>query len=319
MFAGPSLSPKGSIVAPGPGQAGTKSLRERYLSFCYRALGHRLDQRSEASGQITPLMIRLKQAEVHASQGLHQSVVLLTTLFTLAGATVIALVLFGAVLQPPQWYLYAGLVILIAVSTVRGSFSFLLSARISNRSTQLEREIPFTLSELSVLASTGMSPIDLIHRMAARDRDPAMTSEFKKVAYKTTIQGKDLITSLSETAKDSPSEPLRETFWGLANLIHQGGNLDEYLRQKSEDVLKLKRSSQKAFIERLTTYVDMYISLILIGVLMICVGAFMLNALGSTADGLDANGLLLILTFGIVPASVAVTVVLVMTAYARSE
>jgi archaeal flagellar protein FlaJ len=102
-------------------------------------------------------------------------------------------------------------------------------------------------------------------------------------------------------------------------MIHQGGNLDEYLRAKSDDVLKLKRLVQKEFIERLTTFLDMYVSLVLVGVLMIAVGAFLINAFGSTAVGLDANELLLVLTFGLVPVAVIMTIVLISIAYAKSE
>jgi archaellum biogenesis protein FlaJ (TadC family) len=133
------------------------------------------------------------------------------------------------------------------------------------------------------------------------------------------VQGKDLITALAETAKESPSTSVRESFWDLANMIHQGGNLDEYLRAKSDDVMKLRRAIQKEFIDRLTTFLDMYVSLVLVGVLMIAVGAFLINALGSTAAGLNANELLLLLTFGLVPVSVAMTIILISIAYARAE
>ena len=146
-----------------------------------------------------------------------------------------------------------------------------------------------------------------------------MTGEFKRVVYKVDIQGEDLITSLAESAKESASTSVREAFWDLGNMIHQGGDLDEYLRNKSDEVLKLKRLVQKEFIERLSTFLDLYVSLVLVGVLMIAVGAFLLNALGQTAAGLDSNELLLVLTFGLVPLAVIMTVVMISIAYARSE
>ncbi|HXQ79398.1 MAG TPA: hypothetical protein VN819_04185, partial [Thermoplasmata archaeon] len=76
---------------------------------------------------------------------------------------------------------------------------------------------------------------------------------------------------------------------------------------------------QKEFIERLSTFLDMYVSLVLVGVLMIAVGAFLLNALGSTAGPFNANELLLLLTFGLVPMAVAMTIILVSIAYSRAE
>jgi flagellar protein FlaJ len=287
----------------------------RYRVFCYHVLGERLDR-----GEPDEILAdRLKQAGINASPGMHRSVEILTTVFAVVGALAGGLVLFLFFLRIPDWYAYLALEVGVTFAAVLGGFRFLLSTRIANRKDRLDRELPFTLSELSVLASTGTSPIRLMRRMAQRDHDPAITAEFKKIVYKTDVQGKDLITALAETAKESPSNSLREALWDLANMIHQGGNLDEYLRTKSDDVMKLKRLIQKEFIERLSTFLDMYVSLVLVGVLMIAVGAFLLNALGSTAAGLDANELLLLLTFGLVPVAVVMTIVLISIAYAKAE
>lgn len=294
---------------------GFERFLRRYRTACYRLIGERLDRASDDE----ELAERLKQAGVDATPGLHRAVVIVTTLLATALSFAVSLGLFRFLLASPVWWQYVGIITLTAVGGSVGGFQFLISSRISNRKDELERELPFTLSELSVMASTGMSPIELVRRMARRDHDPAMTGVFKKIVYKADIQGKDLITALAETAKESPSNSLRESLWDLGNMIHQGGNLDEYLRNKSDDVLKLKRLIQKEFIERLATYVDMYVSLVLVGVLMIAVGAFLIDAFGSTAFGLDANALLLLLTFGLVPIAVVMTAILISTAYARAE
>jgi flagellar protein FlaJ len=287
----------------------------KYSTFCYRLLGQRFDS-GEGQESITE---RLQRAGMNVTPGMHYAVETVTAAIAAAVGLGISLLLFDVVLHSPTWYLYVLLITAIAVGATIGGFNFLLSSRIANRKDELERELPFTLSELSVLASTGSSPIRLVRRMAARDHDPAMTAEFRRIVYKTDVQGKDLITALSETAKESPSTSVREAFWDLANMIHQGGSLDEYLRAKSDDVLKLRRLVQEEFIERLTTFLDMYVSLVLVGVLMIAVAAFLINALGSTAAGLNANELLLLLTFGLVPVSVAMTIILISIAYARAE
>jgi archaeal flagellar protein FlaJ len=287
----------------------------KYRTFCYGLFGERFD-RGEASETIVE---RLQRAGMNITPGMHYAVMAVTALIATVAGAVVAFLLFFVALHSPVWFLYVLLIAGISVGATVGGFSFLLSSKISNRKEELDRELPFTLSELSVLASTGSSPIRLVRRMAVRDHDPAMTGEFKRVVYKTDVQGKDLITALAETAKESPSTSVREAFWDLANMIHQGGNLDEYLRNKSDDVMKLRRLIQKEFIDRLTTFLDMYVSLVLVGVLMIAVAAFLINALGSTAAGLNANELLLLLTFGLVPVSVAMTIILISIAYARAE
>ncbi|MGP8158848.1 MAG: type II secretion system F family protein [Thermoplasmata archaeon] len=291
------------------------SFVKSYGTFCYRLLGARFER--GAGSEL--LAERLQRAGMEVTPGMYNAVMYLTTIFGVVGAFALSLVLFHLLLKVPDWYAYVALVTAVTLAAVLVGFRFLISSRIANRKDQLERELPFTLSELSVLASTGMSPIQLVRRMARRDHDAAMTLEFKRVVYHTDVEGKDLITALAETAKGSPSPSVRESFWDLANMIHQGGNLDEYLRSKSDAVLNLKRLVQKEFIERLSTFLDMYVSLVLVGVLMIAVGAFLINALGSTAAGLNANELLLLLTFGFVPVAVAMTIILISIAYSRAE
>lgn len=287
----------------------------RYRTFSYHFIGERLE---EGSGSDV-LAERLRRAGVSISPAMHTGMMVLTVLIAVSVSAAVSLLLFFEVLHEAQWYLYVLLLMGVSAASVVAGFRFLIDSRIANRKDQLERELPFTLSELSVLASTGTSPIRLIRRMAQRDHDPAMTETFRQVIYKTDIQGKDLITALADTAKSSPSTSVRDTLWDLANMIHQGGNLDEYLRSKSDAVLQLKRLVQKEFIERLSTFLDMYVSLVLVGVLMIAVAAFLLNALGSTAAGLNADELLLLLTFGLVPLAVAMTIIMVSVAYARAE
>jgi archaeal flagellar protein FlaJ len=306
---GETVTPKAKVPP-----ASDRFLRS-YRAFCYRLLGRRMEL---ATGS-EELSERLKQAGLNVTPGLHYSVVLITTLIAAVSSFVAGLIIFGLIIHVSLFLAWVGLVVLVTTATTFGAFGFMISSSIANRKSRLERELPFTLSELSVLASTGMSPIELVRRMARRTHDAEMTDEFRKVVYKADIQGKDLITALAETAKESASQSLREALWDLANMIHQGGNLDEYLRNKSDDVMKLKRTIQKEFIERLQTFVDMYVSLVLVGVLMIAVGAFLLNAFGSTAAGLDANELLLLLTYGIVPLAVIMTSLMISIAYGKAQ
>ncbi len=287
----------------------------KYRAFCYRLLGARFDN----AGPNLALEEKLRQAGLNITPGMHRAVEYVTILIALGASLALSGILFLGIVHSPLSLAFFLLIPAVTVAAVAGSYGFMIRSRISNRSQQLERELPFTLSELSVLASTGTSPIELVRRMSRRTHDPAMTTEFKKVVYKTDVQGKDLITALAETAKESASNALRETLWDLANMIHQGGNLDEYLRTKSDDVLKMKRIVQKEFIERLQTFVDMYVSLVLVGVLMIAVAAFLLNSFGSTAEGLSANELLELLTYGIVPLAVVMTTVMISVAYGRAE
>jgi flagellar protein FlaJ len=194
-----------------------------------------------------------------------------------------------------------------------------LNNRITNRRVKIDQELAFSLSELSILASTGLSPIEVMRRMSQRCQDEAMLAEYKKIVYKIDIEGKDIISSLGETARETPSSRLRESLWDLANMIHQGGNLDEYLRKKADEVLSLKRTLQKEFVDRLMGLSEVFVSLVLVGVLFIGIAAFLLQATGTTAGAIDGGTLLLLLAFLIVPVSAFAFIMIISSAYSKTE
>ena len=196
---------------------------------------------------------------------------------------------------------------------------FTAVSRRSRRASSIEKELPYTLSELAIMASTGLSPVEIFRRIAKRNEKEAISAEFKKTVYKMDIEGKDLISAISETARESPSLGFRETLWDLANMVHQGGNLDEYLRNKADDVMRMKRENQKAFIDKLGTYSDLYITLVLIGILFISIGAFLIDAMGSSFGGLSSDLLLQGLTWGMLPISVASFGLLISSEYSKVE
>jgi flagellar protein FlaJ len=289
-----------------PENPGWKALRDRYFEFCYILYGKRLD--AQASRAL--MALKLKQADAAMTPGLYISVVTISGLLA-TGAAGAAFTALFAILGPADWWLYALVLTGIAAGVSFGFYPLTLTMRASTKRTEVEAELPFTLSELSILASTGIPPIEIMRRMSSRDINPHMRNEFRKVIYKVDIDGKDLVTALGETARETPSQHLRETLWDFSNMIHSGGNVAAYLRNKADDALKLKRALQKEYIDKLTGYAEMYVSLVLVAVLMVGVMAFLMDAMGTDAGGLNAAALLTLMAYGIVPLSTFVTIFLV--------
>lgn len=287
---------------------------DSYKRTAYRLFGERLERKKRDL-----LIEKLKKANVGMTPGQYLSVLLLNGLLAITVSSIMAVVMFAVVLAMADWWLFSLALIGISALVALVSLPITISNSISARRSKVDRELPFSLSELSILASTGLSPIDVFRRMAARCKDEAMATEFKKVIYKTDMEGKDLITALGETARETPSDVLRETFWDLANMIHQGGSLDDYLRVKADEVMSLKRKIQEEFVSKLTGISDIYVSLVLIGVLFIGIAAFLINALGSSFGGLDANTLLMLLTYLLLPVVIGAFSLVVMSSYSKTE
>lgn len=293
-----------------------KSFADTYNAFCYGILGKRLEPNSEKTAKLTT---RLRQADMNLTPGMYLARNYITALIVATVSFIPYFFIFSVIIGSETWFVFT-----FALTAVSGAgtlmvFPLIVKSRISNKASKIEQELPFTLSELSILASTGLSPVEIVRKIAKREESTEVSGEFKKAVYKIDIEGKDIITALSETARDSPSDVFRETIWDLANMIHQGGDLDGYLRSKADDVMKAKRFSQKAYIEQLATYSEMYVTLVLLGVLLIGVGAFLVDALGINIMGLTSDMLLLGLTFGLLPMAIFVIGILVSATYSRTE
>lgn len=291
-----------------------KDFMDIYKTIAFHTVGWKTKKQKTNEN----LSIKLKKADLPFTPELYHAVILFTLLLVVPPALLLFYFIFNVLIQSSQWILYTLALTAITAIFAGTYFPFVVQSKISNRKQQINKELPFALSELSILASTGLTPIKIFRQIAQREEQSTLTNEFKKIVYKTDIEGKDLITALSESAKESPSDEFREALWDIANMIHQGGDLDVYLRDKADTSMQLKRDIQKEFIEKLGTYSEMYISLVLVGILFIGIAAFIMDAMGATMAGLSSESLLLALTYGLIPLAVIAINIIVSMSYSKS-
>jgi flagellar protein FlaJ len=292
-----------------------RTFSERYNTFCYQILGRRMENEKKNRA----LAEKLLQANMGITPGLYLARNIMTGIIVAVASLVFYSFLFIEVIHTDMWYIFVPALTAVCAIGAYMILPFTVATRRSKRGASIEKELPYTLSELAIMASTGISPVEIFRRIAKRNEKEAISAEFKKIVYKMDIEGKDLISAISEGARESPSLGFRETLWDLANMVHQGGNLDEYLRNKADDIMRMKRENQKAFIEKLGTYSDMYITVVLIGILFISIGAFLMNAMETSFSGVTADVLLVAMTWGMIPVSVVVFSVLISSAYSQVD
>ena len=291
-----------------------KKIIKKYKVFCYRTFGSQF----KGKDKYQSLDDQLRMADMDYTADIFLSTMLFTGIIVTTISFFVYLLFFNFIFSSESWFLYVIILTLINSSFSFGMFFILLKMKISNRKMQIDQEIPFTLSELSVLASTGLTPIKIVRHIAKRkDANKTMTNEFKKIVHKIDVEGKDIVTAMSETATETTSQQFREGLWDKTNMIHQGGDLDEYLRQKADQTMQLRRDVQKTFTEKIASYSEMYVSLVLVGVLFLGIAAFLMNVMSITMGPIDAEGLLLLLAYGLIPIAAFIVNVIISTAYSR--
>jgi flagellar protein FlaJ len=183
----------------------------------------------------------------------------------------------------------------------------------------LEDELTFTAGYMSILAGAGVPPDFIWRSLAQVDASLAVSNVARTVVRDIELFGFDAISALETTSKRTPSERFKEMIEGFISVVHSGGNLVKYLRNRSEQYMKLKQIALKRFSDTLGVLAEFYVTLMVAGSLIFVVMLAVMAMLGTGGFGpLDSRLLLHLLTYiGLPIGSVVFLVVLDMVAPKR--
>lgn len=129
----------------------------------------------------------------------------------------------------------------------------------SERSTGLEREIPFAAAYISVMSSGGIAPYSSFKRLSEVDLMPAMRKEARDIIKDVEIFGVDPLSALEVAAKKTPLDIFKDFLSGYASTVIIGGDIGHYLERKAEDIFKTRALRVKAAAERLGMLLETFI------------------------------------------------------------
>lgn len=132
-------------------------------------------------------------------------------------------------------------------------------SKASDRSTNLEREMPFAASYISVMASGGIAPYSSFKRLAEVDLLPGMKSEAREIIKDVEIFGIDPLTAITEAAKKNPLDIFKDFLSGYASTVIIGGDIGHFLERKAEDIFKARALRVRAAAERLGMLLETFI------------------------------------------------------------
>jgi len=157
----------------------------------------------------------------------------------------------------------------------------------------LDDESAFTTGYMAILASAGVSPEKIFYSISNLSVPLTISEEAKNVVRDINLFGLDIISALKETSKRTPSESFREMIEGFVSTIHSGGNLGAYLREKSEQYMKLKKIGLRKFSDTLSILSEFYVTLLVTGPLLLVIMLAVMAMLGGGSLGMLSPDLLL--------------------------
>jgi flagellar protein FlaJ len=129
----------------------------------------------------------------------------------------------------------------------------------SERSTGLEREMPFAAAYISVMSSGGIAPYSSFKRLTQVDLMPAMSKEARDIIKDVEIFGVDPLSALDIASKKTPLDMFKDFLAGYASTVIIGGDIGHYLERKAEDIFKARALRVKAAAERLGMLLETFI------------------------------------------------------------
>jgi flagellar protein FlaJ len=166
----------------------------------------------------------------------------------------------------------------------------------SDRSSSLEREMPFAAAYISVMSSGGIAPYTSFKRLTQVDLMPAMSKEARDIIKDVEIFGVDPLSALDNASKKTPLDIFKEFLGGYASTVIIGGDIGHYLERKAEDIFKTRALRVKAAAERLgmllETFIIVMVMMSLCFYILFAVNGIQSGA-GSTTDVSQFSGILL--------------------------
>ncbi len=129
----------------------------------------------------------------------------------------------------------------------------------SDRSSSLEREMPFAAAYISVMSSGGIAPYTSFKRLTQVDLMPAMSKEARDIIKDVEIFGVDPLSALDQASKKTPLDIFKDFLGGYASTVIIGGDIGHYLERKAEDIFRARALRVKAAAERLGMLLETFI------------------------------------------------------------
>lgn len=162
----------------------------------------------------------------------------------------------------------------------------------------LEDEMPFATGYMSILAGAGVPPDFIWRSLAQIDSSLAISDVAKTVVRDVELFGFDALSALETASKRTPSERFKELIEGFISVVYSGGDLVKYLRNRSQQYMKLKQIALKRFSDTLAVLAEFYVTLMVAGSLIFVVMLAVMAMLGGGGVGfLDSTLLLQLLTY----------------------
>jgi flagellar protein FlaJ len=148
------------------------------------------------------------------------------------------------------------------------------------RKKSIDASLPFGTTYLATIASSGAPPIAMFKILSQFKEYGELSKETGKIYRDVEAFGMDLVSAVRKTASRTPSEELKELLWGLDSVLTSGGNIGNFLHEKSRAFISDYRRSLEKYSRTLSLLIEIYLTVVLVGSIFFIIMTALMSILG---------------------------------------
>jgi flagellar protein FlaJ len=206
-----------------------------------------------------------------------------------------------------QFNILVSILLIVFIPFITGVLIFIVGVfypyqRVAGRGQNIETNLPFALSHMGAIASSGVPPTAIFKLLSEFKEYGVLAEEMEKIVRNIDVFGLDPVSAMREVAKRTPSERFKQLLAGIASTIEGGGNLKTYLKNAGEQSLFTWRTRREKYLQRLSAYAEFYTGLLIAAPLFLISLFSVMNMIQPQLGGYNILDLMRISIYLIVPA-----------------
>jgi len=184
-----------------------------------------------------------------------------------------------------------------------GVLQIIPAFRVKNRAAKLSEEIPHFIGYMSTLATSGLTLEGIFKAIAKEETDEDIVKDARFIVRNIEILGMDLISAIKDLIHRTPVGPYSELLDGAIITVLTGGDLKEYFNATAKVQLEEKKMLLQKTTESLGSVAEIYTILLIVFPLLAVIMLSIMGIMSPSLGGFDLLTLMNILTFGVIPLS----------------
>jgi len=184
-----------------------------------------------------------------------------------------------------------------------GVLQIIPAFRVKNRASKLSEEIPHFIGYMSTLATSGLALEGIFKAIAKEETDEDIVKDARFIVRNIDILGMDLISAIKDLIHRTPVGPYSELLDGAIVTVSTGGDLKEYFNATAKVQLEEKKMLMQKTTESLGSVAEIYTILLIVFPLLAVIMLSIMGIMSPSLGGFDLLTLMNILTFGVIPLS----------------